>query len=212
MRRSGVLTNQAERSAAGKGPADRVSHETTMNSNDSGPEKATDRTALYVELPRGVSAASVQELLTEGIGTDEICVEQTAVRNADRRSRAEELVSEYASELDELYSDKHDRRARALAQNAELNEPINRTPASIAAGSIYAAGLLINQPLTQQQVAEVTGVTEPTLRDAYREILESEGYQVVGDEDELPTGYKTLPSRVRRDAIRGGLSAEVDGQ
>ena len=45
MRRSGALTNQAERSAAGKGPVDRVSHETTMKSNDSGPEKAIDRTA-----------------------------------------------------------------------------------------------------------------------------------------------------------------------
>jgi len=45
MRCSGALTNQAERSAAGEWPVDRVSHETTMNSNDSGPEKATDRTA-----------------------------------------------------------------------------------------------------------------------------------------------------------------------
>ena len=93
-------------------------------------------------------------------------------------SRAAELVDEYLAAHDGWTSDEFEAKATRLARKAELDEPINRAPSSVAAGAIYAAGLLVNEKLTQEQVSAASGVTEVTISSTYREIIEAEGYRV----------------------------------
>ena len=100
---------------------------------------------------------------------------------SEDQSRAATLVDEYLSNLPEWTSDEYAETARDMARNAELNEPINRAPSSIAAGAIYGAGLIVNEKRTQAEVIAACDVSEPTLRKAYTEILEADGYEIEPD-------------------------------
>jgi len=52
-----------------------------MKSNDSGPEKATDRTALYIELPGDMAATDFKQLLAGRVSDlESLYVERTTVR------------------------------------------------------------------------------------------------------------------------------------
>jgi len=51
-----------------------------MKSNDSGPEKATDRTALYIELPGDMAATDFKQLLAGRVRLESLYVERTTVR------------------------------------------------------------------------------------------------------------------------------------
>jgi len=61
-----------------------------MKSNDSGPEKATDRTALYVELPGDMAATDFKQLLAGRVRLENLYVERTTVRT----DRGEEIVAD----------------------------------------------------------------------------------------------------------------------
>lgn len=56
------------------------------------------------------------------------------------------------------------------AQRAELTS--GRGPTGIAAASLYVAALLHGEKRTQREVADVAGVTEVTIRNRYKELLE----------------------------------------
>ncbi|MBS3113361.1 transcription initiation factor IIB [Candidatus Woesearchaeota archaeon] len=56
------------------------------------------------------------------------------------------------------------------AQKAELTS--GRGPTGIAAASLYVAALLHGEKRTQREVADVAGVTEVTIRNRYKELLE----------------------------------------
>ena len=47
-----------------------------------------------------------------------------------------------------------------------------RGPAGIAAAGLYVAALLNNEKKTQREVADVAGITEVTIRNRYKELLE----------------------------------------
>lgn len=66
------------------------------------------------------------------------------------REQAEELISE------------------AEAENAHSG----KAPTSLAAASIYAAGLITEEDLTQSMVADVAGISVVTVRNRYQELLE----------------------------------------
>lgn len=56
------------------------------------------------------------------------------------------------------------------AQKAELTS--GRGPTGIAAAALYVSALLHNEKRTQREVADVAGVTEVTIRNRYKELLD----------------------------------------
>ena len=57
-----------------------------------------------------------------------------------------------------------------LPQTARLTS--GRGPAGIAAAGLYVAALLNNEKKTQREVADVAGITEVTIRNRYKELLD----------------------------------------
>jgi len=57
-----------------------------------------------------------------------------------------------------------------LAQQAELTS--GRGPTGIAAAALYVAALINGEKRTQREVADVAGVTEVTIRNRYKELLD----------------------------------------
>lgn len=57
-----------------------------------------------------------------------------------------------------------------IAQHAELTS--GRGPTGIAAASLYVAALMHGEKRTQREVADVAGVTEVTIRNRYKELLD----------------------------------------
>ena len=53
-----------------------------------------------------------------------------------------------------------------------------RAPLGIAAGAVYIASVIISERRTQREVAEVAGVTEVTIRNRYKELVESLDFTV----------------------------------
>src|SRR3989338_1205725 len=60
-----------------------------------------------------------------------------------------------------------------ILRRAEISELTSgRGPAGIAAAALYVAALLNNEKKTQREVADVAGITEVTIRNRYKELLE----------------------------------------
>ncbi|MCU4718924.1 transcription initiation factor IIB [Halapricum hydrolyticum] len=86
----------------------------------------------------------------------------------------ESYVPRFASDLD--LSDEVERTARRLIEAAREEGILSgKSPVGIAAAAIYAAALLSNQRVTQSQVSEVADISEVTIRNRYKELLESDG-------------------------------------
>jgi transcription initiation factor TFIIB len=85
----------------------------------------------------------------------------------------ESYVPRFASDLD--LSEEVGRRARKLLQNAkQKGVHSGKSPVGLAAASVYAASLLANEKVTQNQVSEVANISEVTIRNRYHELLEAE--------------------------------------
>ena len=86
----------------------------------------------------------------------------------------QQYVSRFASDLG--VSDETERRARDLLRTAEKQAAHSgKSPVGLAAAALYAAGILTNRRLTQDEVSEVAGVSTVTIRNRYHELLEIEG-------------------------------------
>ena len=85
----------------------------------------------------------------------------------------ESYVPRFASELG--LSDEAERRARQLLQSAKA-EGIHsgKSPVGLAAAAVYAASLLTNEKVTQNEVSDVANISEVTIRNRYHELLEAE--------------------------------------
>jgi transcription initiation factor TFIIB len=85
----------------------------------------------------------------------------------------ESYVPRFASDLD--LSDETERRARDLLRNAKGTTVLSgKSPVGLAAAAVYAASLLTNEAVTQSQVSEVADISEVTIRNRYKELLEVE--------------------------------------
>jgi transcription initiation factor TFIIB len=83
----------------------------------------------------------------------------------------EQYVPRFASELG--LSDEAERQARHLLRNAkEIGIHSGKSPVGLAAASVYAAALLTNEKVTQSQVSDVANISEVTIRNRYKELLE----------------------------------------
>ena len=72
-------------------------------------------------------------------------------------------------------SDELARTARDLIETGKgANVHSGKSPVGLAAAAIYAAGLLVDEELTQATVSEATDVSTVTIRDRYRELLEAD--------------------------------------
>ncbi|WP_255192233.1 transcription initiation factor IIB [Natronobeatus ordinarius] len=82
-------------------------------------------------------------------------------------------VPRFASELE--LSDETERRARSLLNTAkEAGIHSGKSPVGLAAAAVYAAALLTNEKVTQNEVSEVANISEVTIRNRYHELLEAE--------------------------------------
>ena len=82
-------------------------------------------------------------------------------------------VPRFASDLG--LSEESERRARQLLDGArEAGIHSGKSPVGLAAAAVYAASLLTNEKVTQNEVSEVADISEVTIRNRYHELLEAE--------------------------------------
>ena len=82
-----------------------------------------------------------------------------------------QYVSRFASDLD--VSEETERRARELLDAAEAQAVHSgKSPVGLAGAALYAAGILTNRKLTQDEVSEVAEVSNVTIRNRYHELME----------------------------------------
>ncbi|EMA01183.1 transcription initiation factor IIB [Haloferax denitrificans] len=83
----------------------------------------------------------------------------------------EQYVPRFASELG--LSDESERQARQLLRDAkETGVHSGKSPVGLAAAAVYAAALLTNEKVTQSEVSTVADISEVTIRNRYKELLE----------------------------------------
>ncbi|PSQ30547.1 transcription initiation factor IIB 2 [Halobacteriales archaeon SW_8_65_20] len=83
-------------------------------------------------------------------------------------------VPRFASDLD--LSDESEIRARELIDAAREDGMLSgKSPVGLAAAAVYAAALLTNEKVTQSDVSEIANISEVTIRNRYKELLEAEG-------------------------------------
>ncbi|GAB7008619.1 transcription initiation factor IIB [Halorubrum trueperi] len=87
----------------------------------------------------------------------------------------ESYVPRFVSRLE--LSEETQRLARELLDGAkDAGITSGKSPVGLAASAVYAAALLSNEKVTQSQVSEVADISEVTIRNRYKELLEaSEG-------------------------------------
>ena len=86
-------------------------------------------------------------------------------------SNPADYIARFASSL-KLAAETQSKAVEILekAQNSELTS--GRGPTGIAAASLYVSALIHGEKRTQREVADVAGVTEVTIRNRYKELLE----------------------------------------
>ena len=86
-------------------------------------------------------------------------------------SNPADYIARFASSL-KLSAETQSKAVEILekAQKAELTS--GRGPTGIAAASLYVSALIHGEKRTQREVADVAGVTEVTIRNRYKELLE----------------------------------------
>jgi transcription initiation factor TFIIB len=86
-------------------------------------------------------------------------------------SSPKDYISRFSSTLH--LSPQSQNEALKILQKAEVSELTSgRGPAGIAAAALYVAALLNDEKKTQREVADVAGITEVTIRNRYKELLE----------------------------------------
>ncbi|WP_250139794.1 transcription initiation factor IIB [Halosolutus amylolyticus] len=84
----------------------------------------------------------------------------------------EHYVPRFVSDLD--LSDETERMARELLESArQKGVHSGKSPVGLAAAAVYAAALLTNEKVTQNDVSEVASISEVTIRNRYKELLEA---------------------------------------
>ena len=84
----------------------------------------------------------------------------------------ESYVPRFVSDLE--LSDEVERRARELIEAARQDGILSgKSPVGLAAAAVYASALLCNEKVTQSEVSEVADISEVTIRNRYKELLEA---------------------------------------
>ncbi|WEL17214.1 Transcription initiation factor TFIIB [Halorhabdus sp. SVX81] len=84
----------------------------------------------------------------------------------------ESYIPRFVSDLN--LSEEVSRQARELVDSARESGILSgKSPVGIAAAAIYAAALLSNERVTQGDISEVADISEVTIRNRYKELLEA---------------------------------------
>ncbi|ELZ08414.1 transcription factor TFIIB cyclin-like protein [Halovivax asiaticus JCM 14624] len=84
----------------------------------------------------------------------------------------EHYVPRFISDLD--LSEETERTSRELLESARGDGVHSgKSPVGLAAAAVYAAALLTNEKVTQNEVSEVANISEVTIRNRYKELLEA---------------------------------------
>ena len=88
-----------------------------------------------------------------------------------KQSSPKDYISRFSSILH--LSPKTQNDALKILKKADVSELTSgRGPSGIAAATLYVASLLNNEKRTQREVADVAGITEVTIRNRYKELIE----------------------------------------
>ncbi len=91
-------------------------------------------------------------------------------------SSPKDYISRFASILH--LSPKSQNEALKILKKADVSELTSgRGPAGIAAAALYVAALINNEKKTQREVADVAGITEVTIRNRYKELIDKLGIE-----------------------------------
>lgn len=83
-----------------------------------------------------------------------------------------EFIGRFASALE--CTDETERLARELVTEATTKGiHSGKHPVGIAASALYAAGQLTDETMTQTEISEIANISEVTIRNRYREVLEA---------------------------------------
>lgn len=93
-----------------------------------------------------------------------------------RPSNPADYISRFASAL-KLSPETQSRSIKILEQAQDHELTSGRGPTGIAAAALYVSALMHNERRTQREVADVAGVTEVTIRNRYKELLEKLGLE-----------------------------------
>jgi transcription initiation factor TFIIB len=86
-------------------------------------------------------------------------------------SSPKDYISRFASILH--LSPKTQNEALKILKKADISELTSgRGPAGIAAAALYVAALMNDEKKTQREVADVAGITEVTIRNRYKELID----------------------------------------
>lgn len=110
-------------------------------------------------------------------------------------SGPEDYIPKFASALG--FSAKTQTKAQEILSKAkEVGLTSGRGPTGLAAAVLYVASLITGEKRTQRAIAEVVNVTEVTIRNRYKEILEK-----LNLEEELKESNKSKSSEKEKDEI-----------
>ena len=87
-----------------------------------------------------------------------------------------DYIARFSSEL-RLSPETQSRSVKILEKAQQIELTSGRGPTGIAAAALYVASLLNGEKRTQREVADVAGVTEVTIRNRYKELLEKLGLE-----------------------------------
>ncbi len=82
-------------------------------------------------------------------------------------------VPRFASDLD-LPEEVTNRARELLSKARDAGVLSGKSPVGLAAAAIYAAALLCNERVTQSDISEVANISEVTIRNRYKELLETD--------------------------------------
>ncbi|CAG8509677.1 14561_t:CDS:1 [Acaulospora morrowiae] len=117
---------------------------------------------------------------------------KTLIRNFETNvstMTSEDLMSRFCSML-KLRMEIQKTALELTIKTKELGTLAGKSPVSVAAACIYMASCLYNQPQSTKDVAQVTGVSEVTIKNSYK-LLYNEKKRLL---DPNKHNYENLPS------------------
>ena len=106
-------------------------------------------------------------------------------------SSPKDYISRFSSVL-KLSPKTQNDALKVLRQAEEIELTSGRGPAGISAAALYVAALINDEKRTQREVADIAGITEVTIRNRYKELIEKLGLEdkIKQKEQELKTKNK----------------------
>ena len=103
-----------------------------------------------------------------------------------KQSSPKDYISRFASVL-KLSPKTQNDALNVLKRAEEVELTSGRGPAGISAAALYVAALINDEKKTQREVADIAGITEVTIRNRYKELIEKLGLEdkIKQKEDEL---------------------------